>query len=92
DGLLHWGGRPAPPNATDPAGNPYCLGCWTAPVRHGDLPAGAPLYAHVGYGAVDPASVARAVAVLRGESPEPQRPQEDALYAADQEARRLVVR
>ena len=92
DGLLHWGGRGAAPNATDPAGNPYCVGCWTAPIDHAALPQGAPLYAHVGYGAVDPATVAMAAAVLRGEAPEPARPREDALYAADQSARAAVVR
>lgn len=92
DGLTHWGGRGAAPSPTDPAGNPYCLGCWTAPIDHASLPAGAPLYAHVGYGAVDVESVARAVAVLRGEDDAPMRPMEDALYAADQTARTIVVR
>lgn len=92
DGLTHWGGRGAAPAPTDPAGNPYCLGCWTTPIDHAALPAGAPLYAHVGYGAVDVESATRAVAVLRGDAQMPDRPLDDALFAADQAARAVVVR
>lgn len=92
DGDVHWGGQPSPPDPANPAGNPYCVGCWTTPVAFASLPEGAPLVAHAGYGAVDPTSVALALDVLAGAQPLPQRTIEDAFFAADAQLRALVFR
>jgi hypothetical protein len=94
DGLLHWTADPAAhvgdvagnpvDYATNPGQNPYCLGCVSTPLPYSAVPTDVSLWANEGYGAIDPASVAQAKAVLRGDAALPARPVEDALYAADQ--------
>ena len=90
DGLLHWAANKTAPTPTDPAGNPYCLGCWSAPVAYADLPEGPALVAHAGYGAVDNVSLALGLSVLRGEAPVPERPEEDAFFATDATIRKAL--
>lgn len=92
DGGAHWGTQARAPDPLDPAGNPYCLGCWGTPAPFSSIPDGPALVAHAGYGAVDPDAVARALAVLRGEAPLPERPAEDAFFALDAAAREAVFR
>lgn len=87
DGVAHWMGTGAMPEPTDLPQNPYCVGCWTAPVKYSQLPDGPFLVAHAGYGAVDPGSVELAKSALRAETPLPERAVEDAFFAADQTVR-----
>jgi hypothetical protein len=94
DGLLHWAADPAGSlgnvegdpvrYVTNPGQNPYCLGCFSTPLRFTDVPTDVSLWDREGYGAIDPTSVALAGRVLRGEVPLPARLAEDALYLADQ--------
>jgi hypothetical protein len=98
DGLLQWAADPqgnlgsvlADPvgYVMNPGANPYCIGCVDTPLQWSQVPAGIgatdSVWTHEGYGAIDPASVALAKQVLRGEVPDPDRPVEDQLYAADQ--------
>jgi subtilisin family serine protease len=58
-----------------------------------EIPPGATgesLYPFIGYGEVNAHSVAHALAVLMGEAELPARPNEDTLYAQDQDARRAL--
>jgi hypothetical protein len=86
DGLEHWLGHGTTADHTEygPGANPYCEGCFSAPVAWLDAPAGVPAYPLIGYGAVDHSSVDLARAVLRGDTPIPARATEDAFYTADQ--------
>jgi hypothetical protein len=92
DGLLHWAGEPRAPEHVErgPGANPFCPGCFTTPVEWRSIPADAPAFALIGYGSIDPVSVALAGRVLRGEIPLPQRPVDDALFAADQLVRTVL--
>ncbi|HEX2021733.1 MAG TPA: S8/S53 family peptidase [Candidatus Thermoplasmatota archaeon] len=90
DGDMHWGSQGAPPSPTNPAGNPYCLGCWGTPIAFSQVPEGVPLVAHAGYGSVDPLSLDLALQVLRGEMPLPERATEDAFFALDAQARAAI--
>ncbi|MFN2526462.1 MAG: S8 family serine peptidase [Actinomycetota bacterium] len=92
DGLIHWAGEPRAPDHTayGPGGNPFCLLCTTTPVSWSDLPDGFDAYPFVGYGAINERSLELAFEVLAGTSPLPERPAEDAQYAADQALRGVI--
>ncbi|HVF04635.1 MAG TPA: S8 family serine peptidase [Frankiaceae bacterium] len=60
------------------------------PVRWADVPAAAPAYPLVGWGAVDRAAVARARAVLAGTVPLPARAEEETFFAADRQVREAL--
>lgn len=88
DGDRHWASQPEDgPNATNPAGNPYCGGCWTTPLTYDDLPPEVPPYVYTGYGSISPDSTQTALAVLAGEQMEPGRSEADQFYALDQTIR-----
>lgn len=59
----------------------------STPVQWQDVPEAYPAYLHIGYGAVNNASTQAAIGVLDGERPLPDRPQADAFFAADGQAR-----
>ncbi|HLF16316.1 MAG TPA: hypothetical protein VI796_02655, partial [Candidatus Thermoplasmatota archaeon] len=84
DGLVHWVAGARPPANPWPGDNPYCFGCWTSPVPLSLAPQ--PV-AFIGYGAVNNETVAHAAAVLAGLEPMPERPDEDAFFAADRVVR-----
>lgn len=92
DGWAHWTADPASESAGEiatygPGANPFCQGCVTAPLPYALVPDDVPLYALLGYGAVDDASDRLARAALAGRSEIPARDLEDALYARDQAIR-----
>jgi hypothetical protein len=89
DGLAVWTATGSAPQHPEhgPAENPFCIGCFTAPVRWTDVPAGAPAYADIGYGGVNERAVSLASVVLKGDMPMPARAAEDAWYAQDQQVR-----
>jgi subtilase family protein len=97
DGMLHWtGALPSTDIPTDvvlrhgPGANPFCQGCWTLPVKWSDVPAGEQQFPLTGYGGINEHSAALASEVLLGETSEPVRVVEDALFAADQTLRATV--
>ena len=92
DGLVHWTGEPRGPEFTPfgPGANPFCQGCWTMPADWTVIPADAPAFPLVGYGAINERSLAAAFAVLAGTTPEPERPQEDQAFDLDQQLRAVI--
>lgn len=92
DGLAHWLGAGGNPSVLPygPGANPFCQGCWTAPVAWTSVPDPVPAYPLVGYGQISERSVDAAARVLRGETGVPARPADDALYAADQTLRSVL--
>lgn len=60
------------------------------PVAWSDIPDGYPEYLHIGYGAVDAASFARAAKVLRGKASTPDRAATDEFFARDRAAREAL--
>jgi hypothetical protein len=62
------------------------------PVRWQDVPAGAPGFALIGYGAVDRPAIALGTEVLRGARPLPARADEDRYFAADAASRAATHR
>lgn len=88
DGIRHWASEPSggPNDATNPAGNPYCGGCWTAPIPYDALPPEVPTFVYTGYGSISPASVGDATEALAG-GELPAREQADQFYALDQTVR-----
>ncbi len=92
DGFAHWtaGGSSASlgyATTYGPGANPFCQGCWTAPVGWNTVPdAGVSAYPLVGFGAVNERSLAAAGDALRG-ADLPARSIERALFDADQAAR-----
>ena len=94
DGNIHWAGDPRAPEPM-PYGigsNPFCQLCTTTPVGWTQIPADAPAYPLIGYGAINERSLAFAVNVLRGRAPMPVRPQEDMAYDVDQALRMAIFR
>lgn len=59
----------------------------TTPVPWGTIPEDAPAYYFVGYGQVGNLTLADHIAAVTGEMPVPERPQADAFYGFDQQAR-----
>lgn len=59
----------------------------STPVKWEDVPESYPAYLHIGYGAVNNASTERALHVLEGTEPLPQRPDASAYFAVDRTAR-----
>jgi hypothetical protein len=94
DGHEHFLGEPgSQPRYADPWGvgeNPYCQGCWTAPLAWGDVPAEVSVYPLVGYGTVNERSIALARGVLRGKKSLPARADEDAFFAQDEALREAI--
>ncbi len=92
EGFAHWtaGGSSASlgyATTYGPGANPFCQGCWTAPVGWNTVPdAGVSAYPLVGFGAVNERSLAAAGDALRG-ADLPARSIERALFDADQAAR-----
>ena len=91
DGLLHFLGGPAAPQHPEygPGENPFCVGCWTLPVKWSDVPSDVEAYRDIGYGAINERSVAFAIQVLQGAAPNA-RPDVDAWYEQDQQIRRQI--
>ncbi len=90
DGIMHPTGRSDPPDPTNPGGNPYCQGCWTAPITYQELPEQFPVMALNGYGALDASSLGVARAVLRGVADAPARDTEDSFFATDAAVRAIL--
>lgn len=90
DGLVNWGAQPgSTPGDPWPGDNPYCVACFTSPVRLGDIPADQDLSASIGYGAVTRMSLEHAFVSLDG-SALPERPTEDAFFERDEALRDLL--
>src|SRR5207247_2489860 len=92
DGLLHFlaaGSAPAHPEYGT-GENPFCQFCWSLPLSWSDVPDGFPGYLQIGYGAINERSVASAVRVMEGRVPVPARPDEDAFFAQDEQARSAI--
>jgi hypothetical protein len=93
DGLLGFTGDPTQPLPADLllayglGENPFCAGCAALPLDWSLVPPTGATFAQAGYGAVNPASVALAGQVLRGEAAEPARALEDVQYGLDQQVR-----
>jgi hypothetical protein len=89
DGTLHWLGAGRDPTtdpyvaAWGPGANPYCQGCITLPVKWSDVPDSVPAYVSIGYGAINPTSVALATQVLQGTATMPDRADVDQFFAVD---------
>ncbi len=62
----------------------------STPVQWTQVPDGYPQYIHIGYGASDNASRELAHAILAGDASLPDRSDEDAFFAADDQARRAM--
>ena len=73
-----------------PGSNTYCTGCFAVPVSWSQVPAGVPVYQHVGYGGIDPTSLALGIEVLRGTVELPLRDTEDGFFAVDDQLRALL--
>jgi hypothetical protein len=58
-----------------------------APVKWSDVPDAFPEYVHIGYGAVDEVGHSRALAVLRGDAPMPDRTNTDRFMGLDAQSR-----
>lgn len=67
----------------DPTSDPFTAFYPGTPVEWRSVPEGAPAMPLVGYGAVDPTTLERALAVLRGEEALPTRMAEDRFFEAD---------
>ena len=92
DGLMHFLGGPGVPQRPEygPGENPFCLGCWTLPLRWTEIPAGFPAHHSIGYGGVNERSIALARAVLRGEAALPLRLVEDEYFEQDRAVREAI--
>lgn len=92
DGNAHWMGSASEPRLLPygPADNPYCPGCWTAPVEWRQVPEDGPAYPLVGYGAANERSLALARHVLAGRVGAPDRSDVDAFFAANARVARVL--
>lgn len=92
DGSAHWASEPSAPVLTPygPGDNAFCQGCWTMPVAWQDVPADAPAYVFVGYGAANEFSLREAVRVLRGQVRAPDRADVDAFFETEGALRALI--
>jgi hypothetical protein len=90
DGLVNWAATGSMPKDPWPGDNPYCVGCFSSPVRLSSIPADTSLVTSIGYGAINHDSVAVAKRVLHGEVPLPVRSMEDQFFAQDEAARTLL--
>jgi hypothetical protein len=92
DGEVHWFGRLGTPQVLPygPGDNAFCNGCWTMPVNWTSIPADAPAYPLIGYGAANEFSLATARAVLRGGTTAPDRSDVDEFFEREGEVRDLI--